>query len=164
MTTAQTVFDTSNGAVTQRYYDQLLQRGMRGVVALNLLRALKASKRAKVYSPQWRKIAYEKKKWSMSILANTLTQHAADLGVVWGWGRDKYARGYTHVLYVDLPTGQASFHSPERFKGPDYVGEWSREPAIRSVLRFCDAVMRGAYDLRDEGVHYDRLAALYGAV
>ena len=28
------------------------------------------------------------------------------------------------VLYLDLPTGQVSFHAPARGPGPDYPGEW----------------------------------------
>jgi hypothetical protein len=27
-------------------------------------------------------------------------------------------------VYIDLPTGQVSFHNGARYDGPDYPGEW----------------------------------------
>jgi hypothetical protein len=32
--------------------------------------------------------------------------------------------GFTNVLYVELQTGQVSFHSSERMMGPDFTKEW----------------------------------------
>jgi hypothetical protein len=32
------------------------------------------------------------------------------------------------ILYIDLPTGQVSFHCPERGDGPDYAGSWDGVP------------------------------------
>lgn len=45
-------------------------------------------------------------------------------GITWGWGSDTGSYAATHVLYVDLPTGQISFHQPARGDGPDYEGTW----------------------------------------
>jgi hypothetical protein len=46
------------------------------------------------------------------------------------------------VLYIDLPNGQASFHSKDRFKGPDYLGQFDgAEGASEArICAFCDSV------------------------
>lgn len=57
--------------------------------------------------------------------------------MTWGWGIDdpldpidfEYCTYIPRnrpieVLYVDLPTGQVSFHSPQRGIGPKYPGTW----------------------------------------
>ncbi len=43
---------------------------------------------------------------------------------------------------VDLPElGQCSFHSPERYAGPDYPGEWDgRRASEERILAFCQKV------------------------
>lgn len=63
----------------------------------------------------------------------------------WGWGRDPAQPFAKHVLYVDLPLGQVSFHSESRYVGPDYGGEWDGDRASEGrVVQFCDVVMKGA--------------------
>ena len=58
-------------------------------------------------------------------------EHAAGLGIAWGWKQDPATINYPWVLYVDLPTGQVSYHSQFRGEGPDYpaTGTGSGEPA-----------------------------------
>lgn len=62
----------------------------------------------------------------------------------WGWKHDPKTPGYEWVLYVDLPSGQVSFHSAIRLSGPDYHGEYDGQKLSRQrILAFCDAVLTG---------------------
>jgi hypothetical protein len=48
------------------------------------------------------------------------------------------------VLYIDLLGGQCSFHSPERYKGPDYPGEWDgKRLSGERIIKFCQEVFDG---------------------
>lgn len=148
MTAAQ-VYETSDGTLTRRYYAELEKRGAAGLVALNLFRAQKCSSRAKVYRGgvrgvgSYRGMAYERKQWSIDQLAQILTTHGAELGLKWGWKRDPKQSFIPWVLYVDLPQGQVSFHSPVRRGGPDYPGDWDGEhKSAERILAFCDQVQQ----------------------
>ena len=56
-------------------------------------------------------------------------------------GKDEVQSFNMHVLYVDLPNGQVSFHSPERFDGPDYLGEWDGlRMSEERIIQFCQEV------------------------
>ena len=58
-----------------------------------------------------------------------------------GWGRDEAQTFNKWVLYVDLPEGQVSFHSPERYEGPDYPGQWDgRRLSEERIISFCQRV------------------------
>lgn len=96
---------------------------------MNLFRASKCSERAKVYRGRgYRGAAYDRKKWSMDNLCTALTEHADAMGIVWGWKSDPAMSAddpFRFVLYVEIPTGQVSFHGP-RGVGPDYAGDWDR--------------------------------------
>jgi hypothetical protein len=146
------VYKGSDAAVTKAYYADLAAVGLVGTVAVNLFRALKASTRAKVYRGgiagrgSFRSMAYDHKGWSMKNLCNTLCDHADDLGIRFGWQKDPSTllRGQVSwVLYVDIPTGQVSFHSPVRYGGPDYEGKWDgvRTASCTRILAFCDQVL-----------------------
>jgi hypothetical protein len=66
--------------------------------------------------------------------------------VPWGWGIDNQMPEFSprHVLYIELPQGQVSFHSHERFAGPDYLAKWDAQHAsAERILRFCDEVLSG---------------------
>lgn len=119
------IYVGSDGVATKVLYEHLRELGPIGEVAINLFRAQKASERAKVYrGGGYREAAYDKKDWSVDNLCNHLTDHASALALIWGWSRDEATIGFEHVLYIDLPTGQVSFHAPRRHSGPDYPGEW----------------------------------------
>lgn len=124
------IYDGSDGDATKALYAQLEARGPVGVVAVNLFRAQKASARAKVYrggvpgKGSYRGMAYERKQWSLTNLGAVLGQHAAALGIRYGWQLDAETAGFPWVLYVDLPSGQVSFHAPGRGVGPDYPDAW----------------------------------------
>ena len=123
------IYEGSDGNATQALYDQLQRHGVDGVVAVNLFRACKASERAKVYRGgnqhgSWRSQAYQRKAWSMNHLCDVLVKHAAELGIGWGWGHDDRQPDYPNVLYIQIPTGQVSFHNAQRFAGPDFAGQW----------------------------------------
>lgn len=46
------------------------------------------------------------------------------------------------VLYVDLPGGQVSFHSAERYAGSDYTGEWDgKHLSAERIIRFAQDVI-----------------------
>jgi hypothetical protein len=141
------VYQGSNGDATQALYARLAALGPIGDVAVNLFRAQKSSERAKVYrGGGYRGKAYDRKQWSMDNLCAALTEHAPALGVTWGWGLDKGTPVYEHVLYVDLPTGQVSFHTATRGIGPNYPGEWDGVPGHSPdrILRWCGRLLEGA--------------------
>ncbi len=145
---AYNIYQASNGALTRRFYAELERRGPAGVVAMNLFRAQKCSRRAKKYGPyagvagkSYRDLAYERKGWSIQQLTVVLSEHGAQLGIIFGWGRDETQPFNKWVLYVDLPEGQVSFHSPERYEGPDYSGEWDGKRLSEDrIIKFCQRV------------------------
>jgi hypothetical protein len=144
------VYSGSDGALTTLYYAKLSQRGPIGLVALNLFRAQKCSARAKVYrggirgKGSYKSMAYDRKSWSMGNLSDTLAVHAENLEIRWGWKEDPstpFGERASWVLYVDLPQGQVSFHSPSRGKGPEYLGEWDgQRKSAERVIEFCDSI------------------------
>ena len=141
------VYRGSDGDATKALYARLEALGPLGFIAVNLFRAQKASERAKVYrGGGYRGMAYDRKQWALDNLCRALTEHAADQGIAWGWGEDPAQPVHKHVLYVDLPTGQVSFHAPSRGEGPDYPRAWDGVPGqspdriIRFVARLLDAV------------------------
>lgn len=145
-----TVFNGSDGDATRKLYQELEPRGPAGVVAVNLFRACKTSGRAKVYrGGGYRGMAYDRKEWSLRNLTKALAADATALGITWGWAIDEEAARrnspHQHVLYIDLPTGQVSFHSGERLDGPDYAGAWDgvlgKSPD--RIVRFCVRVLGG---------------------
>ena len=145
---ALSVYLGSDGELTSRYYAHLKTLGPLGEVAMNLFRAQKCSTRAKVYRGRGNKeAAYATKSWSMDNLCTTLAQHAERLGIFYGWRSDTATvfRGVpSWVLYVELPEGQVSFHSPTRGAGPDYEGQWDgAKKSDARIIQFCDRVCRG---------------------
>jgi hypothetical protein len=142
----------SDGDATHALYARLGQHGPAGVVAVNLFRAQKASERAKVYRGgargrgSFRAMAYDRKGWAIGNLCTTLATHAGALGIVWGWGFDPDQPVHRLVLYVDLPSGQVSFHAAERGPGPDYPASWDGVPAIspQRILTWIGRLLDGA--------------------
>jgi len=126
-----------------------------GVIAMNLFRAQKASARAKVYRGgvrnlgSFRNLAYEKKNWSLHNLCAALVEHGAGLEITWGWREDPNQEFHRWVLYIELPTGQVSFHAAARGVGPDYLRDWDGCKAsaerivewVEKVLSGCTAAM-----------------------
>lgn len=141
---AAVVFAGSNGELTKTYYAALEQRGVIGFVAMNLFRAQKCSTRAKMYRGRgFKSEAYDRKNWSMANLAHALATSGAQLGIAFGWKEDAAQAFHKWVLYIDLPTGQVSFHAADRGEGPDYAGEWDgRHLSETRILEFCDLVMK----------------------
>ncbi len=144
------VYSGSDGELTMRYYAELLRRGPLGVIAVNLFRAQKCSSRAKVYrggirgKGRYKDMAYDRKEWSMQNLCKVLGEHGAALGIRYGWKDDPAQEYHSWVLYIDLPTGQVSFHSAARLDGPDYLGDWDREhKSAERIIAFCDSVFSG---------------------
>mgnify|MGYP001578866813 CR=1 FL=1 len=150
MFTASTIFATSDGVLTKRYYQLLALAGDRGRVALNLMRSLKASFRAKRYrgrpapgQPSYRTLAYDRKRWALEQLIAALETEGT---LRYGWGIDSAQPVHRYVFYIDLASAdmQVSFHAPERLAGPDYAGSWDGQHASEPrILQFCDAVMAG---------------------
>jgi hypothetical protein len=88
--------------------------------------SITADSRAKVYRGavrgrgSFREMAYDRKQDALINFCDLLEPTA----YIWGWGIDDKQQLHKHVLYVDLPTGQVSFHSSERGAGPDYSKPW----------------------------------------
>lgn len=123
------VYEGSDGDATTALYRDLETRGPVGHLAVNLFRACKTSARAKLYRGgnqrgSYRRQSYDTKQWALGNLVKILTARAEALGVRWGWQRDPKAVQYVWVLYVELPTGQVSFHTDIRGLGPEYPREW----------------------------------------
>lgn len=118
------IYGGSDGKATQALYDRLETMGPSGQIALNAFRAQKTSLRAKSYRRRFKGASYDRKQWSMSNLAQLLSEHGESLGIRWGWAEDPETPVYSWILYIDLPTGQISFHTAERGRGPDYPGPW----------------------------------------
>lgn len=140
--TIMRIYQSSDGNWTKSLYEHLEQNhGARGIVAVNLFRALKTSFRAKQYrggngKGSYRSQAYARKSWSISNLCRELSQNPLKEIPRWGWGIDDKLTVHNHVLYVDLPTGQVSFHNEARADGPDYSGKWDGMRGA-SVGRIC---------------------------
>lgn len=144
------VFQGSAAEVTKAYYAELMKRGPAGVVAVNLMRAQKCSTRAKKYRGgirgmgSYRSMAYETKNLAMRNLCSCLSAHGKQLRIKFGWKQDPacvFGGSPSWVLYIDLPQGQVSFHSPARLSSEDYVGEWDRErKSEERIVAFCDSV------------------------
>jgi hypothetical protein len=119
--------------------------GMMGKIAAQLFRVQKASGRAKKYRGDYKGYAYGRKSDSMAPLCAFLSITE----LIWGWGRDDKADddGPKYVLYVEIPTGQVSFHSYDRGEGPDYQGKWDglRLSATR-IIEFGEAVLQHRSD------------------
>jgi hypothetical protein len=143
------IYNASDAEATKALYARLEQYGPIGLVGLNLFRAQKASARAKVYRGgipgrgSYRRLAYERKQWSLENLCQVLADHAAELGLRWGWKEDPMQPYNPWVLYVDLPAGQVSFHSPARGLGPDYPADWDRVPDASPfrIIRWVDQLL-----------------------
>jgi len=142
------IFAGSDGGATKALYAQLMQRGPVGEIAVNLLRASKASERAKVYrggvrgEGSYRSMAYGRKDWAIGNLSTVLAM-ADGASLPFGWGRDDATPGFEWVLYVDIPTGQVSFHTRGRHAGPDYAGVWDgvRGASADRIVRWCQQVL-----------------------
>lgn len=149
---AYDVYHGSNAVASRRFCNELEEHGPIGHIATALFHAQKSSSRAKVYkggieyengrTVRFTDIAYRRKGMFLERLAALLAEDS--LGMVWGWGSDDNQPEARHVLYIDLPQGQVSLHSLERFVGPDYPGAWDGTSASAyRVIQFCDWVWRG---------------------
>lgn len=138
------VYQGSDGDATRALHARLEELGDAGRIGAYLVRAQKASERAKVYrGGGYRRQAYDRKEWALGELCAVLQADAA--GLTWGWGEDPDQPVYRHVLYVDLPTGQVSFHAAHRGAGPDYAGAWDGRPgqAPDRILRWLARLLEG---------------------
>ncbi|MDE2097871.1 MAG: hypothetical protein KGL39_11530 [Patescibacteria group bacterium] len=145
--TAYEIYKGADGEATKALYAELEARGPIGVVAMNLFRAQKCSERAKIYrGRRFKDAAYDRKQWSMGLLCAALQAHAAELQIRWGWKLDEGAEFAKWVLYVDLPQGQVSFHSPARGEGPHYDPDWDGAAgwSPTRIIAFCEQLRRVA--------------------
>lgn len=136
-------FEGSDSHLTRSVTATLRRRGPAGELASWLFTVQKASMRAKMYGQtKWRGKAYDRKEWAIKSLCLHLVQHP-DLVERWGWGRDAAPGKPPLVLYVDLPTGQVSFHCHTRHAGPDYPGQWDGilKASAGRILTYCEEVL-----------------------
>lgn len=133
-------FNTSDPKVTTAFYDALIRRGPIGQVAFGLFRAQKRSSRAKEYRKRHhRNNAYDAKSEALNYLNAALTIEGS---LKWGWGIDPMQPVHRHVLYVETPYGQVSYHSQSDYGGPPFDGNWDghRGASDERVIRFCNDV------------------------
>ncbi len=137
------IFNGSDAAVTRLYLGALEKKKPWGPIAAALFRAQKSSTRAEDYRGNSVDQAYDRKADVIKRLCLLLPELETDLGIGWGWGEDALESYAPHVLYIDLPNGQVSFHSTKRFEGPEYPGEWDGKHASKGrILALCDAIMQ----------------------
>lgn len=147
------VYQGSDGDATKALYERLARLGPAGEVALNLFRAQKNSERAKVYrGGGYRGKAYDRKQWAMDNLVKILLVNAGALGIRWGWGTDESQEYHRAVLYVDLPTGQVSFHAAARGAGLAYPGDWDgvKDASAGRICTWCWKLLEAGPDARIE--------------
>jgi len=148
--TAAQVYHGSNSGATHSFYSRLEKKGSIGLIAAHLMRVQKSSRRAKVYRggithhdgqrTSFRKLAYGRKDQCLLWLCNELTEDGC--GLTWGWKQDSKEEFAKHVLYIDLPQGQVSFQSTEKYRGPEYRGEWDGKlKSEERIIAFCDSVV-----------------------
>lgn len=78
-----------------------------------------------------------------NMLAVSIAQAALKIGWKAGW---KEAAGEWRIIYVDLPTGQVSWHVPYEMTGnlPEYKGSWDGHNLKEKRARV-KAYMEGRY-------------------
>lgn len=143
----KTIYEGSDGDKTKALYAHLESCGPTGIVALNLFRACKCSERAKLYrGSRFRNSAYERKDWSIDNLVTALSNNQT--GLRWGWGVDEPRKAggspHFHVLYVDLPTGQVSFHNGRKIGEQAYLEPWDglKDVSAGRIIQWCAAVLQ----------------------
>lgn len=141
------VYGGSDGEATKALYEELIALVPAGLVAMNLFRTLKNSERAKSHRGgnargSYRQQAYDRKHWSIEQLCKTLRAHSGELGLDWGWAVDPIKERHRDVIYVDLPTGQISFHTEPRVPDcPNYSFGWDGVPGV-APFRLCKWIGR----------------------
>mgnify|MGYP000904874013 CR=1 FL=1 len=141
---ATEVYLGSNGDRTRALYKRVEALGPAGELAVNLFRAHKASSRAKVYrGGGYKDAAYDTKQWSLNNAVELLLKR--DLGIGFGWKEDPERPYHRWVIYIELPTGQVSFHTAARGLGPDYPREWDgvREQGATRICHFLAEILAG---------------------
>jgi hypothetical protein len=146
------IFTQNDGSITKQYYNELNALGPGGQLAVALFRAQKRSTAAKNYGrSRYRGAAYDVKNWSLSEICRILLTYP-ELGLQWGWQYDSATPNFHHVLYVETPCGQCSFHSPTRGQGPKFEGKWDAARAsVDSILEYCDKVSNETAERNTEG-------------
>ena len=66
---------------------------------------------------------------------------AESLGIGWGWREDPNQEFHNQVVYVELETGQCSFHAETRGKGPDFEREWAQGSSRETILKFVESLL-----------------------
>ena len=142
------IYEASDGTATKALFARLKARGTGGQLAIELFQACKSSERAKVYRGgvrgrgSFRSMAYDRTQDAMDSLCDVLAQAES---FKWGWGIDGKQPVHRHVLYVDLPTGQVSFHTDMRGSGPDYDKDWDGQPGQSAdrICRWIEQILEG---------------------
>lgn len=136
-------FESRNPSVTVAFQSSLLSRGVAGQLAFGVFRAQKRSTVAKGQRRgKYRRGCYDGKNEALKYVDSLMQIHARNLGLTWGWGIDRSQEYHSSVLYVDLPTGQCSFHSESSVSTTVYRGNWDRKSNSRdAILAYCDEVL-----------------------
>jgi len=140
------IYYGSNGGQTRSLFTKLKkQHGQIGEVAILLFKAQKASMRAKESFGKYRRYAYERKGVAISQLCRSLEKQS---DIVWGWREDIDEPYAKWVLYLDLPTGQSSFHNTYRVGNNEYWTPWNGggNSSIDNIIDWLDLLMKDISD------------------
>jgi len=121
----------AKAARTAKLYKRIGQCGTVGPIAEILLRVQISSEKGKKYRGDSSGFSYAKKSECMAGLCAVLKDQQQ---IDYGWGIDRKCDA-EHVLYVDLPNGQVSFHCFDRIGGPDYPKQWDGAHASGKRIR-----------------------------
>ena len=147
-TKVRAIYRGSNAAASKKLYRTLSNLGAHGRIATELLRAQKSSSRAKSYrgcigfrgGDTYSDVAYDRKELALASLCQLLECNSC--GWTWGWKPDHAQPRAPWVLYIELPTGQVSFHCVVRLDGPDFVGDWDgTHLSEQRILAFCESLL-----------------------
>jgi len=134
----RTAYHGSNATATKRLYSRLKGKGIDGEVAAALLRVQKSSSRAKKYRGDCKEHSYHRKAECLVKLCETLSR----ANFMWGWAEDTGSVNPRHVLYVELPDGQVSFHAIMRGEGPDFSAPWDGQHSSEErILQFAERMI-----------------------
>lgn len=92
----------------------------------------------------WRRWERSNQKLRKFFVSDRPFQEPPAFATTWGWKEDAAQEYHKWVLYVDLPTGQVSFHAASPLSEHRYAGEWDGQHcSARRITAYVDHVLNG---------------------
>jgi hypothetical protein len=156
MPTIAEIYHGSNAADTRKLLDRVRELGHAGRIAAVIFRLQKTAARWRSYKGSVTRGDYSVSRQTLA--KEYITEAAAELarlltvddyGIAWGWHFDRHVKFQDpeHVLIVELPAGQVSWHVISRGVGPDFAGlpdAVDRETAEQRVLAHVSSMIEPA--------------------